>query len=119
MLFFLFGIIGLIVYRYMDYQKLNAEIIGKLIVGKDYIQINNTQIDFNKIRSIHFKINHFLNEKQDIGITDYWKPQYYIGKGNYFMIVTTDNKEYNGEFLINSRIDFLNLKNFYDKEIKT
>ena len=113
MLFFLFGIMGFIIYRYMDYQKLNADIIGKLIVEKDFIQINDIQIDFDKIHSIHFRINHYLDEMQCIETTDYFKPQYYIGKGNYFTIITTENKKYNGEFLINSRMDFLNLKNFY------
>lgn len=111
MLFFLFGIIGTIIYRYMDYQKLNAEIIGKLIIEKDFIQINNIQIDFDKIHSVHFNINHYLNELQNIGINDFYKPQYYIGKENYFEITTKDNKEYKGEFLINSRLDFLKLKN--------
>ena len=51
------------------------------------------------------------------GINDFYKPQYLIGKGNYFEIITNNNLEYKGKFLINNRIDFLNLKDFTFNQI--
>lgn len=117
MLFFLFTLLGIIAYRYMDYEKLNSIVIGDLIVDQNCILINNQRINFETIHSINLDINHYFSELQNIGINDFYKPQYLIGKGNYFEIITNNNLEYKGEFLINNRIDFLNLKDFTFNQI--
>ena len=117
MLFFLFTLLGIIAYRYMDYEKLNSIVIGDLIIDQNCILINNQRINFETIHSINLDINHYFSELQNIGIYDFYKPQYLIGKGNYFEIITNNNLEYKGEFLINNRIDFLNLKDFTFNQI--
>lgn len=117
MLFFLFTLLGIIAYRYMDYEKLNSIVIGDLIIDQHCILINNQRINFETIHSINLDINHYFSELQNIGINDFYKPQYLIGKGNYIEIITNNNLEYKGKFLINNRIDFLNLKDFTFNQI--
>ncbi|WHF50927.1 hypothetical protein QGN23_10865 [Chryseobacterium gotjawalense] len=112
MLFFFFGIIGIIIFRFMDYEKLNANIIGKLIVDKEYFLIDNIKIHISEIGYLHMKIKHFTNEEQELYLYKF-NPQYFMGKGNYFKIITKSNKEYEGEFLIQSRMEFLKLENYY------
>lgn len=113
MMFYIFALLGIIAFRFADYQKLNSEIVGYFVIGKDFVKINHETIDFKDVHFLSLEIRHYLNENQDSSINSF-KPQYYIGKGNFFKIVTLKNKEYNGEFQILSRIDFLKLKNWQE-----
>ena len=42
--FLTFGLVGLIIYSMLDYEKLNSDIVGDLVFSEDYVEINLDKI---------------------------------------------------------------------------
>ncbi len=110
MIIIVFTCLGIIIYRFADIEKLNSNIIGKITFQENTIIISDKIVELKDLRYLHLKLKNYRYELQDISESNFFIPMYFSGKNNYFKIITTDNKEFNGEFLILSRYDFLKLK---------
>lgn len=105
--------LGIFIYKFADIEKLNAKTIGKITFHENEIVLSGKTIYLKDIQYLHLRLKNYRYELQNI--TRSLKPMYFIGKNNYFKIITIHNEVFEGEFVILSRYDFLKLQ-MWNKE---
>ncbi len=105
-----------------EYENLNGHIIGKIVLETDKIIINNKTFNYTEIESLKFDSYSYYGKNNSFsGIYDFPRPFKLIGKNNKFLIISKENQNFSGEFLISSKEDFLGiydlLSNLYFNEI--
>ena len=113
--FLTIGLFALIIYTMFDYEKLNADITGDLILDKDHIEINREKIPYSEIQKLELYTNHYKSQSRYPGSTSFFGPWNYIGKGNYLKFRCLDQRTFNIEFQILSLQDLKKVNELYAK----
>jgi hypothetical protein len=95
-----------------EFENLNGNIIGKIIICENLIEIsilNKTQkIPFSEIEKINFTLNDYCTKTNAVS-TSLFRPKLLIGKNNYFEIKMKNDTVIKGRVLIESKIHFIKI----------
>lgn len=112
--FLLFPLILSFLMSITEYEKLNGEVIGKLILFRDFLKINGEQYSYNSIKSFDIVAENFNGKRNRINpILQFPQPFYLRGKGNHFRLLTNNHKEFSEEFLIENEIQIVEIYELY------
>ncbi|MBW8362204.1 MAG: hypothetical protein K0M56_08480 [Kaistella sp.] len=102
-----------IIYSFLDYEKLNADIVGEFILEEEYLQINTDQILYNEIKNFEIETNFYKGQLRFFGSSYLFQAFNYVGKNNFFKIQLNDQKLLEGEFQIESECDLKRINEKY------
>ena len=111
--FLTFGLVGLIIYSMLDYEKLNSDIVGDLVFSEDYVEINLDKIPYTEIKKMELVTNHYKGERRYPGPSTFFGHWNYIGKSNYLKVSCFNEHIFNIEFQLLSYRDMKKINEFY------
>ena len=116
--FLVFPFILSFLMSFTEYEKLNGEIIGELILQNDFLEINGQKYSFKAIRDFKIETENFNGKRNRINpVLNFPQPFYSKGKGNYFRLQTNDNKQFSEEFIIENEMEILEINDLYARLI--
>ncbi len=113
--FLTIGLFALIIYTMFDYEKLNADMTGDLILDKDHIEINREKIPYSEIQKMELYTNHYKGQSRYPGPNSFFGPWNYIGKYNFLKLSCFNHRIFNVEFQILSYQDLKRVNELYAK----
>ena len=113
--FLTISLFSLIIYTMFDYEKLNADIRGDLIIDKYHIEINREKIPYSEIQKMVIYTNHYKGQNRYPGSASFFGLWNYIGKYNFLKLTCFDQRLFNIEFQILSYQDLKKVNEWYAK----